>query len=139
MTDQSPPKPTPVATSPTPAGKKVLIVEDDFFIRDLYEMQVKKMGYQVITAGNGEEGVNKAKTERPDLLLTDLMLPKFDGISIVKTFKSDPTLAAIPCIIVTNLEDSTKEKEALAAGASAYLLKIKNTPSKIVQVIKSYI
>ncbi|OGY06989.1 MAG: hypothetical protein A3D24_01520 [Candidatus Blackburnbacteria bacterium RIFCSPHIGHO2_02_FULL_39_13] len=120
-------------------GKKVLIIEDDVFIRDLYEMQAKKMGYQVITADNGEEGINKAKANPPDLLLTDLMLPKLDGISIVKMFKSDPTLSKTSCLIITNLEDATKEKEALAVGASAYILKIKNTPSKVVEMFKNYI
>lgn len=119
--------------------KKVLIIEDDFFIRDLYEMQTRKAGYDVITADNGEQGIQKAKVEHPDLLLTDLMLPKYDGISIVKMFKADPELSKIPCIIVTNLEDSAKEQEAKAAGAAAYILKIKNTPTKIVENFKNFI
>lgn len=132
-------QPTSVQTVSSRPKKKILILEDDFFIRDLYEMQAKKAGYDVITASDGEEGIQKTKAEKPNLILIDLMLPKIDGISIIKAIKTDPTLANIPCILVTNLEDSAKEKEAAAAGAAAYLLKIKNTPTKVIEVIKQYI
>lgn len=119
--------------------KKILIVEDDFFIRDLYEIEAKRAGYDVITAADGQEGVDMAKEVIPDLLLIDLMLPKMDGISIIKNLKVFPEFANIPCLIITNLEDETKEREAKAAGAAAYMLKIRFTPEMVIQVIKTHL
>ena len=120
-------------------AKKILIIEDDFFIRDLYQLQAKKSGFEVITAVDGEEGVKKARSESPDLLLIDLMLPSLDWISIIKTLKADPKFKDIPCIIVTNFEGSGKDKEAKDAGAADYLLKIKNTPEKVIEAAKKYL
>lgn len=118
---------------------KILIVEDDFFIRDLYEMQAKKEGYIVVTAADGEEAVAKAISELPNLVLIDLMLPKIDGLSVIKTLKADPNLSKIPCVIITNLEDFAKEQEARQAGAVGYLLKIKNTPQQVIESLKKYL
>lgn len=119
--------------------KKILIVEDDFFIRDLYEIEAKRAGYDVITAADGQEGVDMAKKVIPDLLLIDLMLPKMDGISIIKNLKVFSEFANIPCLIITNLEDETKEREAKAAGAAAYMLKIRFTPEMVIQAIKTHL
>lgn len=119
--------------------KKVLVVEDDFFIRDLYETEAKARGYDVISAADGEEAIVKVKSLNPDFILLDLMLPKVDGLSVLKTVKSDPKTANVPVVIITNLEDPAKEKEAMAAGASEYLLKIKNTPSQVIDEIKKYL
>lgn len=123
----------------TSSKKKVLIVEDDFFIRDLYEFQARKSGYEVIIASDGEEGASKAMFEVPDLILSDLMLPKLDGISLIKKLKADPKLKDIPFILITNLEDSSKEQEARDAGAIDYMLKIKVTPEKVIEVVKKYL
>lgn len=120
-------------------AKKILIVEDDVFIRDLYEIQAKKSGYQVITASDGQEGVDKAKAELPNLILFDLMLPKLDGISAIKNLKADSKTSKIVCVLITNLEDSTKEKEAKEAGAALYMLKIKNTPQAVIEQVKHLI
>lgn len=125
--------------SQNPNKKKILIVEDDFFIRDLYEIEARRAGYDVITAADGQEGVDTAKKVMPDLLLIDLMLPKMDGISIIKTLKALPEFANIPCLIITNLEDSTKEEEAKAAGAAAYMLKIRFTPEAVIQAIQTHL
>lgn len=119
--------------------KKILIVEDDFFIRDLYQLQAQKSGYDVVTASDGEEGLNKAKSDQPDLILADLMLPKMDGISLIKALKKDPKFIDVPCVIITNLEDSTKGEEARKAGAADYMLKIKNTPQQVIENIAKFL
>lgn len=118
--------------------KKILIVEDDFYIKDLYEIQARKVGYDVITASDGEEAISKALSELPDLILIDLMIPKVDGISVIKNLKSNPKFRNIPIIIITNLEDFAKEKEAREAGASGYMLKIKYTPEMVIDNLKDY-
>ncbi|MBI2596140.1 response regulator [Candidatus Daviesbacteria bacterium] len=119
--------------------KKILIVEDDFFIRDLYELQARKAGYDVVIAADGAEAIEKARKEIPDILLIDLMLPKMDGLTVMKTVKADSRFSNTPCVIVTNLEDATKEQEAKSAGAAGYLLKIQNTPEMVIQSLATYI
>lgn len=119
--------------------KKILIVEDDFFIRDLYELQARKAGYDVIIAADGAEAIEKARKDVPDILLIDLMLPKMDGLTVMKSIKADPRFTNTPCVIVTNLEDSTKEQEARSAGAAGYLLKIKNTPEMVIKDTLNYV
>lgn len=119
--------------------KRLLIVEDDFYIRDLYSLQATREGFEVVEAGDGEEAIQKSKSENFNIILVDLMIPKIDGITLIKTLKEDPKFASVPCIVITNLEDATKEQEAKAAGASAYLLKIKNTPETVINAVKTYI
>lgn len=138
MDPQNPQQP-PSQAAPAILPKKVLIVEDDFFIRDLYQIEAQKFGYLVSYAADGEEALNKIKTEHPDIILLDLMLPKIDGIEVLKTLKSDPTLSKIPVIIATNVEDPEKEKEALSLGALDYMLKVRFTPDKIIENLKKYL
>ncbi|MBI2021260.1 response regulator [Candidatus Daviesbacteria bacterium] len=132
--------PKTISQIPTPQDKKkILIVEDDFFIRDLYEIQARKAGYLVVSAADGEEAVLRARSESPHLILIDLMIPKMDGISLIRNLKSEPRFKDTPCVIITNLEDSSKEQEARAAGAVGYLLKIKNTPEMVVDSLKNFL
>lgn len=119
--------------------KRLLIVEDDFFIRDLYVLQANKEGFEVVEAADGEEGLQKAKADNFHAILIDLMIPKVDGITLIKTLKADPKFTNVPCIVITNLEDAAKEQEAKNAGASAYLLKIKNTPESVMNTVKTYL
>ena len=114
-------------------------MEDDFFIRDIYEIAARSAGYDVTSAVDGEEAISKIKSLSPDLVLLDLMLPKVDGISVIKATRADPKTKDIPIVVITNLEDSTKEQEARNAGANDYLLKIKNTPNQVLEKIKQYI
>lgn len=119
--------------------KKILIVEDDFYIKDLYEIEAKRAGFDVVTASDGEEALVKVTAERPDLMILDLMLPKRDGLSVLKLVKADQVFVKLPVLIITNLEDPVKEQEAKEAGASEYMLKIKNTPEQVIDVVKKYI
>ncbi len=119
--------------------KKLLIVEDDFYIRDLYAMTAKDAGFVVIEAANGEEAVKKLKTERPDIVLLDIMLPDVNGMTILKMIKESPELKDIPVVVATNLDDSVKEQEAMNLGASEYLPKIKVTPIQVIDKVKSFV
>lgn len=126
-------------TTVTAAKKKILIVEDDFYIRDLYSLQAEQEGFEVIEAPDGADALQKARTDTFDVILVDLMIPNIDGITLIKTLKADPKFANIPCIVITNLEDSTKEQEAKTAGAAAYLLKIKNSPESVMNTVKTFL
>jgi CheY-like chemotaxis protein len=119
--------------------KKLLVVEDDFFIRDIYVIQGKLMNFDIETAVDGEEAIEKIKSIRPDMVLLDLMLPKVDGIGVLKTIKSDPTYADIKFIISTNVDDSTMKAEAKKLGALDYLLKINYLPQTTLEKIQQYL
>ena len=127
-----------VVSSAPNKPKKLLIVEDDFFIRDLYGIEARGAGYETVIAADGEEALERAKSSNPDLILMDVMLPKMDGISALKALKADVQCANIPVVLITNLEDSSKEQEARQAGAKDYLLKIKNTPNMVVAGLGKY-
>ncbi len=129
---------TPQAPTSHITGKKVLIVEDDFYIRDLYSMTAKEEGFIVTEASNGEEALFELRSDAPDIILLDIMLPDMNGMTILKTVKETEELKHIPVIIVTNLDESAKEQEAMSLGAAEYLTKIRVTPIQVIDTAKKY-
>jgi CheY-like chemotaxis protein len=105
-----------------PSMKKVLVVEDVDFNRDLV-VQLLEDKYHVIEAVNGQEGVELAERERPDLILMDLSLPVMDGWEATRRIKANPDLRSIPVIALTAHAMVGDEKKALAAGCNDYLVK----------------
>jgi len=120
--------PAPVNIPP----KKLLIVEDDFYIRDVYKLAAKNKGYVVYTAADGEEALSLCKVAHPDIILLDIMLPKISGIDVLKTLKSWPEFAHIPIVVVTNVGENETYQQAIQAGAADYILKVQQTPVQIV-------
>lgn len=125
--------------SPTAQKKKLLIVEDDFYIRDIYSIQGKLMDFDILTAIDGEEAIKKIKSQLLDIVLLDLMLPKIDGITVLKTVKSDPAFATLKFIVTTNLDDNAVKEQVLKLGAVEYLLKMNYTPRKVLEITKQHI
>ncbi|HKZ34845.1 MAG TPA: response regulator [Patescibacteria group bacterium] len=117
--------------------KKILVVEDDFFIRDLYEKQLQLSGFLVVGASDGEQGVEKTKQEKPDLVLLDIMLPKMNGLDVLKNIKSNPEIKETRIILLTNLGQESVIKEGFALGAEGYLVKSAYTPSQVVEEVKN--
>lgn len=119
--------------------KKILIVEDDFFIRDLYEKQFKKEGYAVESSPDAEQGLEKIKASPPNLVLLDLMLPKMSGLDLLKILKADANLKNVPVVILTNLGQDQAIKQGFDLGADGYLIKSAYTPSQVVNEVRTYI
>lgn len=121
-------------------GKKILLVEDDLFIRDIYADVLKAEGFTVLTADDGELGLRLGQ-DNPDasLMLLDIMLPKMHGIDILKQLKADERTKALPIVILTNLTEETVVHEALRLGAVGYLVKVKYTPPQVVEKVKDFI
>ena len=86
------------------AGEKILVIDDESDFALLLSIDIKKRGYQVVLAGNGEEGLSKVKTEKPALVIFDIKMPKMDGYTFVKTIKKDPELSKIPLIALTSYQ-----------------------------------
>ena len=116
---------------------KILIVEDDKFLRELIVSKLTKENYTVFEAVDGEEGVKKIKEEKPDLVLLDLILPGIDGFEVLAQMKSDPAVFSIPVIILSNLGQREDIERGLTLGATDYMIKAHFTPGEIVEKIKS--
>lgn len=118
--------------------KKILIVEDDLFIRELYERTLTQAGYAVVTAADGEEGLKLAK-DAPDLVLLDIMLPKVHGIDVLKKLKEDQTTKNLPIVMLTNLGQENIMNEAFKIGAAGYLVKMRFEPQEIVNYVQEFL
>ena len=118
-------------------AKNILIVEDDKFLRELIVQKLIKEGYDAAEAIDGEEGIKKVKTAKPDLVLLDLILPGIDGFEVLTRMKEDPSLAQIPVIILSNLGQKDDVERGLKLGAVDYLIKAHFTPREIIDKIKN--
>jgi len=116
--------------------KKILVIEDDKFLRELVSRKLVKEGYDVAEAVDGEKGVESVRKENPDLVLLDLILPGIDGFEVLSRIKSDPTLSQIPVIILSNLGQKDDIEKGLEMGAADYLIKAHFTPNEIIDKIK---
>lgn len=116
--------------------KKILIVEDDKFLRELVAQKLSKEGYNVAQAIDGEDGVKKTKEEMPDLILLDLILPGIDGFEVLSRIKDDATLKDIPVIILSNLGQKEDVEKGLKLGAADYLIKAHFTPGEIIEKVQ---
>jgi DNA-binding response OmpR family regulator len=116
---------------------KILIVEDDRFLRELITQKLIREGYNAVEAIDGEDGVKKIKEEGPDIILLDLILPGIDGFEVLKKTKEDPVTANIPVIILSNLGQKDDVDRGMKLGATDYMIKAHFTPGEIVSKVKS--
>ncbi|GER94467.1 response regulator [hot springs metagenome] len=105
---------------------KILIVDDDKTTRKLLSLYLKGKGYDVITAENGLDAMEKIGTEDINFILTDMNMPYMDGIEFTRNLKSDPTLNSIPVVMITTEADEDEKKRAFEAGVDDYLVKPTN-------------
>jgi len=118
-------------------AKKILIIEDDKFLRELISQKLLKEGYDIAEAVDGEKGVKSVKDEKPDLILLDLILPGMDGFEVLVKIKEDSEIAQIPVIILSNLGQKDDIEKGLKMGAVDYLIKAHFTPGEIISKIKA--
>jgi DNA-binding response OmpR family regulator len=116
--------------------KKILIVEDDKSLREMYQLRLSINGYDVIEAKDGEEGLDLAIKERPDLIMLDIMMPKMSGMDVLDIIKSTPETKDIPVILLTALNEDSVRSKGLVYGAEDYLVKSQTMPGKVVEKIE---
>ena len=117
--------------------KKILIIEDDGFLRELIVRKIKERGFNVFEAVDGEEGIKKIQEEKPDLVLLDLILPGAGGFEVLSKMKEDSGLSSIPVIILANLGQKEDIEKGLKLGAVDYLIKAHFTPHGIIEKINA--
>ena len=118
------------------ANKKILIIEDDQRINKVYRAKLMVEGIDVAVALDGEEGLRKVYSEKPDLILLDLMLPKISGFDILKKIKSDPKVKDIPVLVLSNLAQEKEIEKGKALGAEDYLVKTNFSIQEVMEKIK---
>lgn len=117
-------------------SKKVLIVEDDAFLKNLASTKLTKEGYEVFSAGNVEELDALLESNTPDIILLDLLLPGTDGFGILKKIRENIKLTETPVIIFSNLSDEKDIQQAKALGANHFMVKSNFTLDEIVAKIR---
>ena len=116
---------------------KILIVEDEEILLTALSEELNQEGFDVLGAHDGIEGVGMAASEKPDLILMDLVMPRLDGIGALKEIKSNNEIKDIPVVILTNLSDYDKISDALSLGATDYLVKANYRLEELVNKIKT--
>lgn len=118
---------------------KVLLVEDDQMIVDMYKMRLEEEGFEVLITEKGSEVLGLAKKNKPAIILLDVILPETDGFSILRSLHSSTETRNIPVLLLTNLGQESDQEKGVEMGASGYFVKSQHTPVEVINKIKELI
>ena len=116
---------------------KVLIVDDDEFLLEMYALKFKESGFIIEVAKNGEEAVQKAKEVSPDVILLDVVMPKMDGFDVLRVLRKENIASKAIVLILTNLGQKDDFDRGMKLGATDYIVKAHYTPSEVVKKVQS--
>lgn len=120
-------------------AKILLIVEDDPLMSRMYKKIFTFEKYEVDTAADGEEGLDKARSIKPTVILLDIMMPKMNGLQVLDKLKADPDTKNIPVIMLTNLASDKDAENAMIKGAVKYIVKSEHDPKEVANMVKEII
>lgn len=115
---------------------KILLIDDDPNIRDMYSERIRAAGYDITTVANGTDGLAEAQ-KKPDLILLDIMMPGMNGLDVLRQIKNNPELEDIPVILLTALIRELKEAKSIRGGAQGYFVKSDIVPGQMVKEINA--
>lgn len=115
---------------------KILVIEDDPLMSRMYQKIFSFENYSVEVAHNGEDGLDKARTTNPTLILLDIMMPKMNGLQVLEKLKADADTKGIPVIMLTNLAGTHDAETALSKGAVKYIIKSEHEPKQVADMVK---
>lgn len=115
--------------------KKVMIIEDNKDIQEIYKHSFEKAGWEVLLEDDGFEGINQVAEKMPDVILLDLMMPKMDGFQFLKLMKSNQVLN-IPVVVCSNISDNEVNLKVMDAGAAAVILKVDYSGKQLVEKVQ---
>lgn len=121
------------------SSKRVLVIEDDEALRTTLVEALRGAEFEVYDAANGEDGIERAQSSAPDLVLLDIVLPKKDGFDVIKALRADAAFKQTPILLLTNLESATDIERALRLGATNYLIKSDYNLAEIVDKVKIFL
>lgn len=119
--------------------KKILIIEDEKILADLLAKRLEEEGYNIFLAPDGEEGLNKIKEEKPDLILLDIIMPKKGGFEVLEEMQKSPDIKNIPVIVISNSGQPVEISRALELGVKDYLIKTQFDPEEVINKVKRQI
>lgn len=117
---------------------KVLLIEDEKAVAELYRLKLSLDGYNVIVSENGSDGLKKAIEDKPDLIFLDIKMPGMDGFEVLKNLRSNEITKSTPVIILSNFDEQEMIEKGLALGANEYLIKSQFNPSELSAKTKSW-
>jgi CheY-like chemotaxis protein len=121
-------------------AQRILVIEDDQFLRELYDELLREEGYEVELASDGQEGLDKVSRGGYDLILLDIMLPKIDGLEILRRLRDKPPEKPNGAtVLLTNLGQDSIIKEGFNLGASGYLIKSAMNPDQVLSEVKVFL
>lgn len=118
---------------------KILIVEDDETLLEMYSLKLTEEGFTFFTASDGEAGLELALKEVPDVILLDIMMPKMDGFAVLTELRKNASTKTTPILMLSNLGQKSDVIKGKELGANDYVVKASMTPTQVVEKIKSYI
>ncbi len=118
---------------------RILLIEDDKLLRRACEVSLKKRGFTVLTAVDGEEGLQQARTGSPDLILLDMLMPRLSGIETLEALKQDDQTCRIPVVILSNSSADSDVQKAKSLGALGYLVKASLSLKELGDRVISYL
>ena len=116
---------------------KILLIEDDPKLIEMYKLRFKQKGYYLISAEDGKTGITYSYDSAPDLILLDILLPKMNGFDVLRRLKEDKKTMHIPVIMLTNLGHKQDKERAIELGAKDYLIKALFTPDQIIKKVEA--
>ena len=116
---------------------KVLIIDDEKGILKMYSEYLAQSGIETITATDGEVGIKMAKEQKPNVIFLDIIMPRYNGLDVLKDIKNDPDLKNTPVFLLTNLPAESSGPKAKELGASGYLVKANYEPKSLLEIVKS--
>jgi len=118
---------------------KVLVVDDDTVVADMYSLALSRAGHEVLVANDGLAGLQLASTAQPDLVFLDIRMPKMDGIEVLRNLKSVSRTKGIPIVMLSNYDEPRLVRESLNLGAKEYLVKVGTNPADLDRIVAQWV
>ncbi|MBU0613029.1 response regulator [Patescibacteria group bacterium] len=116
--------------------QKILLIEDDKMLLEMYTAKFTREGFDIKTAENGSDGLKAAREMKPDMVLLDIIMPKLDGFATLKEIRKDENIKDVPVILLTNLGQDQDIQKGKDLGADDYFVKANHTPTEIVEKVQ---
>jgi len=116
---------------------KILLLEDEAMLASMYKTKFEREGFEIVVAGDGEEGLEQAKAASFDVVLIDIIMPKLDGFAVLKQLRLLDAYKDVPILMLTNLGQEEDVEKGKALGATDYLVKANFTPSQVLEKIRA--
>jgi len=124
---------------PDPDDVRVLFVEDDALVAQMYRLKLELDGYSVDIAGDGLLALEKARASHPDIIFLDIRLPKLDGLSVLEALRADPATEHIPVVILSNWNEKELVERGVKLGALDHMIKSQTTPARLSQRLRDWL